>query len=295
LVVADQYEGKGLSIIDLNKKKIIKRVVSIGRGPNEVLYSSPITKTGKRSFQINDTNLNKVLVFSLDSLLQEARNPVVRVIKFDKIQLKSGESLKYLYAINDSLSFGTGIFNKSKYLQYKHTSEGGEIEYKYQYPEDTRKEHQGEDNLAKFWVYQGRMFISPDRKKIAYRSYACYYYELFNIEDGDVSKKAMEIDYLPLYRGEGVFSKENKSGFSAGDVSNDYVYLLFLGRSSLEFGDLSGYSKQLYKINWKGEVEKKYILDRDTHYIAIDENLGRIYATTINPKTLYMELGYYEL
>lgn len=300
MLVADQYDGKGISVIDLKKKQLIRRIIPIGRGPNEVLSSFRTTKIANKRFQIQTPNLKKVLVFSIDSINNAVINPV-NTVYFKDIPLKKEEAIFKLYQINDSIYTALGAFEKSKHLIINKNSKSHnklELSYKYDYPLIDQKEYNNASNFSKYWILSGYISISPNHKHMAFSSYYCFYYRTFDIAQNTIKKTYERIDYLPEYRicidNSPAFSKKSKRGFNSPYATNDALYLLYMTRTRIEYGSNCQYTRELYRIGWDGEIKQKFILDRDTDYIAVDEKNKRIYATCLNSQTNYIELGYYD-
>ncbi len=103
LIVYDKYEGKHISIIDIKKKKIVKRVVKAGRGPNELNVIFYMKRLGEDILQMGDLNLKKVLVFSLKTLIDSDLAKPEKTLSYKDFPLKTNETLYRLYMLNDSL------------------------------------------------------------------------------------------------------------------------------------------------------------------------------------------------
>lgn len=299
LLVSERHNEKGYSILNINSCKVLGRYVNIGRGPGEVIHSSAILKTGDRSFQVNNSNLRNVLFFSIDSLLKGNEKPY-KVIKYNEIPQSEKYFLNSLNSVDDSLLVGLGAFEGHKYLICnKEDNNKYNVTFKYEYPGDKRHEHKEEIPITKFMVYNGKIVVSPDRKKVFYSCYRCFYYEIFNVVDDKLIKRMERIDYYPLYKkyrdGQVTFLNNNKVGIISTCCTSNFIYVLNSGRSNEEYGDNTCYSQELLKIDWDGNIVNRFKLDRNTRNIAVDENNNRMYVSSINPETYYEELGYYEI
>ncbi len=82
-MLRDKSDGKLLSIIDLNKNKLIKRSLSTGRGPNEIV-GGYLFKLNETQIQAVDVGGKKTQLYSIDSILNGPELPV-KTIYYDEL------------------------------------------------------------------------------------------------------------------------------------------------------------------------------------------------------------------
>lgn len=300
MIACDTYDGKHFSIIDLKKKKIIRRVVNVGRGPNEMNDIFYMKRVGDSLIQIGDLNLKKVLIFSLSNLIHSDVVAPKRVLNYKNFPLKQDEVLYRLYMLNDSLYTGLGTFNDGELAIFRKgkNTKSFNVEYKYNYPVENRKGYGEISNFQKHQIFKRRISISPDGSHIIYSSMSCFFYKIFEIQNNDIIMKFQRLDYLPEYEliNNSIISKQDKKwGFLNYPVAtNEAAYLLEQTRLYSEYKFYSSFTKTLLRVGWDGTLSQTFLLDKETYTIEVDEEHKRIWALIYNPKSLRYEFGYYE-
>ena len=63
---------------------------------------------------------------------------------------------------------------------------------------------------------------------------------------------------------------ENIKAFIGSSVTNDFIYLLFSGKTRIQRnGD---YANEIWVYDWEGNQIKKFLLDQEVNQIAISPN-----------------------
>ncbi|TKG93829.1 hypothetical protein EYV94_16425 [Puteibacter caeruleilacunae] len=295
-VIGDPHQGKFATVVDLNKGKVLSRCIHHGQGPDEFL--------NVRFSQIGDTmieifNKNKIVIMPVKSLIEGT--PVFdKMYKKPQFKLKEHEFYRNPYYMNDSTFWSTGYFKESKFalFNFREDSLKG-VEYIYDFPEDNRVEHKGENNFTKMDSFCGMIWWNDDMTKALYTSPHCYFLETYEIKNNMPVKIFEYIEELPIYRltvgGGAVFSsKKSKKGL-LGAAGKDNVYVSYGGRTIMEYPDAYNFSTTIHVYTWEGERVAEYNLDRDIYFFDVDEKRHRLYVVSVNPETQYYELGYYEI
>lgn len=300
LIADDSYGGKTISIIDIKKRKIIKRTLNVGKGPNELVDLFYMNYCGSNGIQIGDINLKKMLVFSIDSMKYSSALKPLSAFSYKEFQIKNNEVLKTLYQLNDNLFIGLGIFNDSEMAIFTKNEENKfDVEYRYDYPSLKRNGQIEESNAVKYQLFQARIGVSPDKKHMVYFSKGCYYYKIFEILNNKLKLVYERMDDTPKYivRNQNVVINDPKAmwGFlSIPVMTNKATYFLEPEKTYAEAGYYLSYTSKLLRIGWDGKIDQRYKLDHATQTITVDEKNRKIYALVFNPETLSNELGYYE-
>ncbi len=293
-ILRDPFNGKLLSIIDINRERLTNRVISIGRGPNEVIGANIFKMRGKQ-LQVVDVSVRKTQIHNLDSLLEGIETPAKSII-YDKFPIEKDEFLLSVQFLNEDNVIAIGAFADGRFRVYNIKSlKSYPVS---EFPEDYSREHSIESNFTKLTAFQGLIQGKPDNTKFLYYSHMCYNFEILEFQVGRLTKVSEKSLNFPLYGrssdGSAVFKRENKLSFAYSDVTNDFIYLLYIGRSLVDHSENYTYGNEIHVFDWDGNEKIKYLLNRDVKAISVDARNNKIYGLSINPESLTPELGYFE-
>ncbi len=189
-----------------------------------------------------------------------------------------------------------GAFESGRYAVFN--TETSEVYYISDYPKNDSEAHKDESNITKYSAYQGYMCSNPENSKFIAISSMSYNFEILEFKNGLLTKVGEKALNHPEYRkaadGSAVFKRENKLSFAYSDVTNDFIYLLYIGRSLVDHSENYTYGNEIHVFDWDGNEKIKYLLNRDVKAISVDARNNKIYGLSINPESLTPELGYFE-
>lgn len=126
--------------------------------------------------------------------------------------------------------------------------------------------------------------LSPDQKHFVQATYIGGVVRGFEINGNKVKEKFLNLYFAPQYKlVDGVkpawikWCDESRMGFENVCVTNDYIYLLLLGKYAKE----RPFANEVLVMNWDGDIVKKINLDRTVKAITVDEAANVMYAISV--------------
>jgi hypothetical protein len=181
----------------------------------------------------------------------------------------------------------TGPFEKGRYRISDKSLKNHH--FKYDYPKDMDKSDVSRP--TKSMVYQGNFVLQPNGKHFAFATHSCGVLEIFKSIDETIQKIKNHHFYNPVYNVKSekemsapLNAKKNKSGFSDLSATKKYLYVLFSGRTFMEYRKKYQYGKHVLVFDWKGNPIKHYKLDKAVRCISVADNNKTMYAYASLPK-----------
>jgi len=281
LIIDDPDNNYLLTLIDLRNQKVIKRFLKKGRGPKECVVID-LYKHKERKFYAYGKSLHKLLIFNLDSLLNnENYSPAV-------YKLNDNGNFISVLAVSESFYIGTGNLKKGRYGILKE----GNIKTKYSFPKDKTKYSIKEKSAA----YGSELDIKPDMKKFVSSINVGGVIEIFSIKHNTINKIKNLHYFYPkyniIYAGEGLghaaqyYTKDNIFGFTDVYTTNNSIYTKYSGKNLIRKKDFYTLStgKHILVYDWKGKPKRHYELDYHVEYICVNKNETAMYAITYKPE-----------
>jgi hypothetical protein len=281
LIIDDPDNNNLLTLIDLRNQKVVKRFLKKGKGPKECIVID-LYKYKKREFYVYGKSLHKLLIFNIDSILNN------NTYTPKAFELKDNGNYISVLPINDSYYIGTGTFKKGRYGILKE----GNIRTKYSFPKDGTKY----SIRAKSAAYGSELDMKPDMKKFVSSVNVGEVIEIFSIKHNTINKiKKLHYSY-PKYHiingGEGLgygaqyYEKDNKFGFTDVYTTNNSIYTKYSGKKLIRKKDFYTLStgKHILVYDWKGKPKRHYELDYHVEYICVNKNETAMYAITYKPE-----------
>lgn len=282
LIIDDPDNNNLLTLIDLRNQKVVKRFLKKGRGPKECIVID-LYKYKKKEFYVYGKSLHKLLMFNLDSLINN-NNYSPEIFK-----LKDNGNYISVLPVNENLYIGTGNLKTGRYGILK---KGTNIKTKYSFPKDGAKYSIREKSAA----YGSELDIKPDMKKFVSSTNIGAVLEIFSINNNTI-KKIRDLHYFYpkyniIYGGEGLgyaaqyYEKDNIFGFTDVYTTNKSIYTKYSGKKLIRKKDFYTLStgKHILVYDWKGNPKKHYELDYHVEYICVDDNETAMYAINYKPK-----------
>lgn len=138
-------------------------------------------------------------------------------------------------------------------------------------------------------AYQSILIPRPDGKRFAVLTNRASQIEIYD-EDGRLLSStdgpyAFPVDYLVHRRDGYMAGPRNRFGYSSGAATNERIFALFSGRAEGHFRGWRGsHAEFLHVLDWNGQIEQVFRLDREVLQIALGESGTRLYALTDYPE-----------
>lgn len=271
LVVYDFHSGDSYTLFDVKSGEYIARFGTIGQGPTEI-PAGCYGYLSRKCFFVFDDQTRMVMRYSLDSLrnnkvsgafmkladynVQNAKNS--RLIAIDDSTFLCGGTYKdqYQYLLFDKnskiLDYGVDIYNVSDSAFNIHT---------------------------KYLANQGDLVMHPKEKKFVYSVNFSSNMDFFEIKNDKIELiKSLRLGD-PIYKptigqmGGNTFysadlTEDSQVGYINLSATDKYIYALYSDKKLYSNGRKSN---TVLVFDWKGNPVKKYLLDNDAYYIAVDE------------------------
>ena len=269
------------------------RFGSIGEGPNEVaslsqleLYNSGDTK------RLKTYNLNKLRVddFKWNETIS------TRSIMFDstrsvKIPLMV-HKMAYLKESNTYLTVGT--FNQKRFRLY--SNEGKLLQEFGEYPFEQEFKNVSPENLA--MAFQGNFEVDSTGRYVAFAITDAACLDFFEIQNGKVSVIKQHHVTKPLFEASttpneywAAVKEENKMGFISTASDQDFVYVLYSGKSFEEGMEEAMTGNTVYVYDWQGNLRHKLLLDQKVHFITVNPKTRQLLAVINGEKTSFVSFN----
>lgn len=279
LLILDTYEGKQLTVVDLQNLSNIKRIGNRGEGPNEFLRISNLSYNSQ----------NKILhVFDEYARRQSSYNVKDRKVIFNDANLKKKTLLTnttYSVIPLGSCYVANGNFNGKQFALLNERAEI--IEEFGVFPGNKDAINTG---LAYFLLNQNRLVVHPQETHFAAAGFMNDQLVFYKKEGNSVKKLKeyfnFDAEATPSVRNQGKGKlygcSENENTMRAyTDVyaTNDYLYVLYLGLSNADLKK-GNHPCYILKFDWKGNFIGGYKSGILLMAFAVDEVNKKIYAVT---------------
>ena len=294
LIYRDKTDKYLLSAINLSDLKEKFRFLKKGNGPKELLNVFTFLKFKHRYLQVYSLQEGKLMLYSINDILENRFEPVFSFMKKDiPFEGSTSNNIFHLCLVKDNLLMGTGIFDEGKYLfvEIDDNSKVDSIFYLSDYSFDPKKV----DNRTKAMVYQPQIFLSPNNKYVLSIMGHGNRIEIIDIKNSPTIVNNFNIDnyfYTVLRNGlAGSDAKLTVKGLTVGGfVTNDYIVFPYSGRTREKYGNDYQFGNEIRVYNWDGILNKSFKVNRDIQFLSYNQKLNNLYAFTINPETYYPEL-----
>ncbi len=139
-----------------------------------------------------------------------------------------------------------------------------------------------------FMANFGSQYFSEDRRFMADCVTAASLITLYEVKGNDLVKQweyvLEDLDYdveagaVPVYK--------SKRGYASVSIGSKYVYAIYSGEPAMT-PDFCGKEVHVFDIH-TGELVKKFMLERRSSHIVVDENKGKMYIETDFPEPVVL-------
>ena len=272
LLFCDRYENQLITVFDTEKKQFVRRFLSIGQGPGEVvpplrLFASPI-ENKISMFQTNAAYLN---IYEIDDVIEKSNVSFPEQVYFeDRPAVIKKVSNGYL---------GIGLFEDGRFRMYDTTGKNLYDFGKYPFRGDEM------DPVGRFFVYQGFVSTSMDGSYFAIGTSYCDNLEFYRVVDGkaELIKRYESRDAKAIYYGNSMRIDDDCIMNYKATFGGKYCYMLYSGKPYLDNGKRRTVGgKKIIVFNWDGNYIKSYKADVEILSFCVDEVNDIIYASIID-------------
>ena len=269
LIVYDYHSNSSYTLFDEKTGEYIARFGTVGQGPIEI----PVGCYGyllKGCFSVFDDQTRIVMKYNLDSLRSGKVNAAPkRLTKYDIPDAQ----ISRLIAINDSTFFSAGTYrDRYQYLLFDKNSKV--LDYSvdiYNVADSTFNKY------TKFLSNQGDLIMHPEKQKFACSINFSSNIDFFEIVDNEI--KLTKSLRLGNPTSQPVTTENSQIGYINLCATGEYVYALYSEKKAIKS---TRKSNVVLVFDWSGNPVKKYLLDTDAYYIAVDETEQSMFAAVKN-------------
>lgn len=282
LIVLDLEGANKISIYHQNGQ-LLESYLPVGVGENEALYILTMNLDQNGIITAYDFGNDKMIEFDLKQFGQPNFGPTMTHLPTDKKHLsvaKSGSTL-----------VSTGLFYDARYSLINNGTEN----YFLTYPEVPGYEGIG-DTLKSALHANNIIKIKPDGSKFVCASTLSGIIDLCSLIPCNTITRINEQNlYSPIAtvgktrRRPLSYSADNLTGFVDIEVTDDYIYALYSGRSYRKYKEKMLYGERVIKFDWEGNHICTYLLRIPFTTISFSQEENAIYGLTNHPNSVLIK------
>lgn len=270
-----------VQVYDLKTKDFLFSFAPMGQGPGEFssLNSLSIYKADDAvRLSLYDFG-NKIAAYDFSEIMSAKENVMPINVKH-----VSDTGLR-MYGLNKTNNgyIASGRFKDGKFALLNDSLEL--IKFTGEYRKKPKPSYPEE---VHFMANFGRQYFSEDRHYMADCVTAASLLTLYEVKDNNLIKQweyvIEDLDYdveagaVPVY-------KSNR-GYASVSIGYKYVYAIYSGEPAMT-PDFCGSEVHVFNIS-TGELVKKFMLDRRSSHIVVDESKGKMYIETDFPEPVVL-------
>ena len=268
LFVYDWGQDYQYKVIDMSSDQVNREFAKNGEGPCEVGMPTSLNwvDKDKNLIGINDRRRFKMQRFDLNNLSEPGDD------NCQELAIKLNVNFQRVVQLDSMAFLGYGLFQGRYALQLMGSDEV--IESTIGFPED--EDQQEVDYQALAMAYQGDLLKHPVEKKVVSTSTDAFSLDIIELKpDNEISLIKRIQHWAPDFEGASgeIISADmnpgNRHGSIGAAVSNDFIYILYSGKSNLD--ETAFQSDQVFVYDWEGNAIKILSLDHSVSSIAVDE------------------------
>jgi len=273
LLFYDRYEGQSITVFDTKNNRFVRRFLSEGGGPEEVVPPLKLFVSYKdKKISVFQLQTGGLYVYNAaDIAVAEKKPAIARKLSFDDRpanikQTKNG-------------FVGMGMFDNGRFHLYDNEGKFTNPAGKYPFGGEVMSPD------SRFFVYQGVLCSNPDGDSYAIGSSYCdnlEFYRVDNNNNASLVKKYETYDVNAKFEQRLIVNDDCVMNYKSAYGGNKYCYMLYSGKPYLENGKRSYSGKKIIVFDWKGKYVKSLVADTDIFAFCVDEAGGVIYALTFD-------------
>lgn len=286
ILIEEQNTDSLIHVIDVkNGAKHIGRIGEIGQGPEEFLIITNICTTAdKKGFCAYDAN-RKILW-----QLKHTENG------WEQIKLFEPDSLfhRVIKPLNDSTYLASGYYNNHKFFLLSKDGDVLNRVGEWPYRDEAEKKVSG---VMKSQAYVGDFTVSPSGKNVVYACLASDILSFYTYSDLELSlNKEIVNEYVDYnYRHDSNHfsgtSRKASFGYLSIASNNNYVYLLYSGRSIKEYDLKAFQGNSIHVYTWEGKKVAELKSESDLDRICMSPDGDKLYAVALVPDYRLVEIS----
>jgi hypothetical protein len=276
LAIQTYQEDTLLTFINVLNGKTVKRMVSRGRGPGEMLMLKFCSQTNKNQLWIFDPNQPGVHFIDNQVIMTDALyKPVAKLRSLDLFKIDT-------------------CFVASGFSVYNHRfrifdSKGNTVDtcLHYQKPGIYQKIP---DHIYSTG-YQGWYTVHPDNNKFVFAAFFGCRFQIFDFVNNTIQPKVDLFFWDPVLREENrvcILDRQSKMGFQNIDSNQQFIYALYSGKTKADHLDELTCS-HLLVFDWDGNPVKRYLLDTPLSSFCMNEAGTKLYGVAFTPETTIVQ------
>lgn len=275
---------EGLNKITIYKQDgtLIGKYLPTGLGEQNGLYILTMNLDEKGILSAYDFGNSRMVEFDMNQLGQPGFGPVFTPVPTDQRHLCAAKWGSTLVA--------TGMFDKRYALL-----ENGQETFFLDYP--SIPTYRNTNNTQKSMLFASNIIkIKPDGTKFVCANMQSGIIDLCSLIPCNTITRITEQNlYSPkatvksTRRKPVVYSTDNLFGFCDLEVTDDYIYALYSGRSYNKYKDQIGYGERIVVFDWEGNHVHTYLLGNPFTSISFCKEENAIYGLTNHPNSVLIK------
>lgn len=269
LIVSDPDQDFHFKVFDLENEELVDKFGLVGDGPCELKFPASLQNAVGDDSRIGVNDRNR---FAFIEIPYGRGNEY-----FSETCIKIGDKFDFNYQkilkIGENHILGIGLFD-SRYA-ISEISSKKVVEKFGNYPHESELKNHSHNVLA--MAYQGDIQINPSQPWVVTTTRNSFNFDIIKFDENAQQIGLKEFHYwYPEFDGEensgfiqAKTKTSNRKGCLSVSVSNDFIYILYSGKSKKNGGD---FGNQVLVYDWEGKPRQIISLDRDVELIAVDRN-----------------------
>ncbi len=277
LVVYDVHSDESYTLFDEQSGQYLARFGRIGQGPAEILRGG-YGYLFRRCFSVFNDRSRVVMKYNLD-FLRSGKIDATLLTKYDIPDAR----VSRLIAIDDSTFLGMGTY-QSHYQYFLFDKNNKVLDYGvevYNAADSTFEKY------TKYLSNQGDLVMNPKKRVFASSLNFSSNIDFFEISNNKIKLiKSLRLGdpiSKPMIEVGRFFSvdptEDTQIGYIHLSATDKNVYALYTDKKVYESPRKSNV---VLVFDWEGNPVKKYVLDKDAHYIAVDDEQKSLFAAVVD-------------
>ena len=286
LAISDSQTNPMLHLLNIETGSYMGQYISRGQGPDEFRNIGTLERFSGDTLFLHDLNKRLCAFFLLP---KSNENDVCWLSKFPCRDFPHNT----LLPLKDGAYIASGIYQEGKFCLM--TDSGTTKKFLGVYP-SRDKEEEDVPNPIKSQAYMGKIAVSPLKDRFVSFGYQADMLSFYKYEKGEIllvkeiQNSFPDYDYgkdIKEYMG---VKRSNPINYLNACATENFVYLLYSGKS-YEKDKLKAFmSNKIYVYNWNGEKVKTLSLDVEVNEMVVSENDRTMYAIANLPNPMVVKI-----
>jgi hypothetical protein len=264
LIFYDRYEGKMITLLDLQNGRCAGRFVSEGNGPEEMIAPVDILSFPQKdelyTYQRNTACLNTLSMPDMQmqtKILFQERPP-----KIHKMQ---------------DYYVGEGIYKNGRFGIYDKQGKLLRAEGAYPFRAEAM------EPASAFILYQGQFCSNPQGNYFAIGCQFCSHLSFYEVKENEtiLLKEYASDNIKAKYAGQLAFDDDCIISYTGKYATDKYCYMLYSGKTYSENNQRTDWGSYIIVFDWEGNYIETLETNQEIRTFCIDETNNIIYAVTI--------------